>query len=285
VEERPEFPAGAFLKEEEKLIAAVAREVALTVERKDVEQERAQLQQQLIHADRLATIGQLAAGVAHELNEPLGGILGFAQLAQKCPDLPESAARDVEKIVTGALYAREVIKKLMVFARQVPASKTLVNLNQVIEDGLYFLEARCEKAGTRVVRELAPDLPQIHADPAQLKQVLVNLVVNAVQAMPEGGTLTVSTCARGSNVSLMVRDTGIGMSEDILGKIFLPFFTTKDVSEGTGLGLSVVHGIVCSHGGAIDVQSQPGQGTQFDIRLPAAGFPLAQETDQHGKRG
>lgn len=285
VEERPEFAAGAFLEEEDKLIAAVAREVALTVERKDAEEERAHLQQQLIHADRLATIGQLAAGVAHELNEPLGSILGFAQLARKCPGLPEPAARDIEKIVTGSLYAREVIKKLMVFARRVPARKALVNLNQVVEDSLYFLEARCAKAGTRVVRELAPELPEIHGDAAQLKQVLVNLVVNAVQAMPDGGTLTVRTRANGPASSLIVEDTGTGMNEEVLGKIFLPFFTTKDVGEGTGLGLPVVHGIVSSHGGSIDVQSRPGQGTRFEIRLPAAGLEQVQETDQNGDRG
>jgi signal transduction histidine kinase len=285
VEERPEFAAGAFLEEEEKLIVAVAREVALIVERKDAERERAHLQQQLIHADRLATIGQLAAGVAHELNEPLGSILGFAQLARKCRGLPEPAARDIEKIVTGSLYAREVIKKLMVFARQVPARRALMNLNQVVEDSLYFLEARCAKAGTRVVRELAPELPEIHGDPAQLTQVLVNLVVNAVQAMPDGGTLTVRTHANGSGTSLIVEDTGTGMSEEVLGKIFLPFFTTKGVSEGTGLGLPVVHGIVSAHGGTIDVQSRPGQGARFEIRLPATGAEHVQETGQNGDRG
>ncbi|MFH0980783.1 MAG: ATP-binding protein [Planctomycetota bacterium] len=285
LDERPEFAAGPFLKEEEKLIGAVAREVALIAERKEAERQKANLQQQLIHADRLATIGQLAAGVAHELNEPLGGILGFAQLAQKCSGLPQPAAHDIAKIVTASLYAREVIKKLMVFARQVPARKAQLNLNQVVEEGLYFLEARCAKGGIQVVRDLSPDMPDIHADPAQLKQVLVNLVVNAVQAMPVGGTLTVGTQARGSTVSVVVQDTGIGMSEEIRAKIFLPFFTTKDVSEGTGLGLAVVHGIVVSHGGSIDVHSRPGQGTRFEVRLPTVLPPEAQETDQDGARG
>lgn len=285
VEERPEFAIGAFLKEEEKLIAAVAREVALTVERKDAEKQKAYLQQQLIHADRLATIGLLAAGVAHELNEPLGSILGFAQLAWKCPGLPEPAARDIERIVTGSLYAREVIKKLMVFAHQLPAKKVLLNLNQVVEDSLYFLEARCEKANIRVIRDLTAEPPKMHGDPAQLKQVLVNLVVNAVQAMPDGGTLTVRTLADQSVASLIVEDTGTGMDEEVLGKIFLPFFTTKGVSEGTGLGLPVVHGIVSSHGGSIDVQSRPGRGARFEIRLPAPGSEQTQETGQNGNRG
>jgi two-component system NtrC family sensor kinase len=271
LEDRPELAAGAFLKEEEKLIDAVAREVALIVERKEAEEHESHLQQQLIHADRLATIGQLAAGVAHELNEPLGSILGFAQLAQKCPGLPGPAEQDIDRIVTASLYAREVIRKLMVFARQMPPKSTCVDATQVVEDALYFLEAQCAKKDIEIVRELAPGMPEITADPAQLKQVLVNLVVNAVHAMPHGGTLTVSTRLSGSSVLLGVTDTGIGMSKETIEKAFLPFFTTKDVNEGTGLGLAVVHGIVTAHGGSIDVESQVGQGTRFEIRLPLSG--------------
>ncbi|HNQ22025.1 MAG TPA: ATP-binding protein [Phycisphaerae bacterium] len=285
LEGRPEFAAGAFLPEEKKLLTAVAREVALIVDRREAAQERSALQLQLIHADRLATIGQLSAGVAHELNEPLGAILGFAQLARKCPGLPESAAQDLEKIITGSLYAREVIKKLMVFGRRMPARKAQVKLNQVVEEALYFLEARCAKGGTQVVRDLAPDVPEINADAAQLKQVLVNLVVNALQAMPSGGTLTVATRGEGSTVALIVQDTGTGMTEDVMGKIFLPFFTTKEAGEGTGLGLPVVHGIVSLHGGSIDVQSRPGQGARFEVRLPTSGSPAVQEATQDGERG
>ncbi len=285
LEDRPELTAGAFLKEEKKLIDAVAREVALIVERKEAEEHKSQLRQQLIHADRLATIGQLAAGVAHELNEPLGSILGFAQLAKKCPELPGPAEQDIEKIVTASLYAREVIKKLMVFARQMPPRSARVDLSQVVEEGLYFMEAQCAKKDIEVVRKLAPGMPQITADPAQLKQVLVNLVVNAVQAMPDGGTLTVSTWSSGSFVLLSVEDTGIGMSKETLEKVFLPFFTTKDVNEGTGLGLAVVHGIVTSHGGSIDVESQVGQGTRFEIRLPLRGPEAIQEAARDGVCG
>ncbi|UCF33354.1 MAG: hypothetical protein JSV78_13580 [Phycisphaerales bacterium] len=268
LEEKPDFVVGVFLPEEEKLIDAVAREVGLIVEQREADEEKSRLQQQLIHADRLATIGQLAAGVAHELNEPLGSILGFAQLTQKCPGLPDQAAKDIEKIATASLYAREIIKKLMVFARQVPPKIVQVDLNQAVEEGLYFLEARCAKASVEVVRVLDPDLPEITADPAQIKQVLVNLVVNAVQAMPDGGTLTVRTRADDPEVLLAVEDTGAGMSQEIREKIFLPFFTTKDVHEGTGLGLAVVHGIVAAHGGSIHVESQPGRGACFEIRLP-----------------
>jgi two-component system NtrC family sensor kinase len=267
-EEIPEFAIGVFLPEEKALIDAVAKQVSSIVERKEAAEEKSKLQQQLIHADRLATIGQLAAGVAHELNEPLGSVLGFAQLAKKYPALPEPVGRDIEKIINASLYAREVVKKLLLFARQVPAKTVEVNINRLVEEGLSFLESQCARANVEVRRELAGDLPEIPVDPAQVTQLLVNLVVNAVQAMPDGGTLTVRTGTRGADAFLRVEDTGVGMTPEVRQKAFLPFFTTKDVNEGTGLGLAVVHGIVNSHGGSIDVESEPGQGTRFEIRLP-----------------
>ena len=282
LEDRPEFSAGAFLPEEEKLIGAVAREISLIVDQEEAQAERAKLQNQLVHADRLATIGQLAAGVAHELNEPLGSILGFAQLIGKCPDLPSQAREDTDRIIRASLYAREVIKKLLVFARQMPSNVAPVDFNRVISDGLYFLEARCAKSGIDVVRDFAEELPQINADPARLQQILINLVVNAVHAMPDGGTLSISTGSDDESVHLIVEDTGMGMSEEILDKIFLPFFTTKDVDEGTGLGLAVVHGIVASHGGSINAESREGEGTRFTVRLPIEP-PAARDTIDHGE--
>ncbi len=267
-EERPLLDEGVFLREERNLIDTVAGEIAIIIGRREAEDEKKRLQEQLLHADRLATIGQLAAGVAHELNEPLGTILGFAQLARKCPALPETADQDLQKIISASLHAREVIKKLMVFARQMPPSKMTVNLNRVVDDGLYFLESRCASAGIELMRKTAPNLPEIVADPSQLHQVLVNLVVNSIQAMPDGGRLTIETRADNNSVFLIVEDTGIGMDEKTLKKIFIPFFTTKDVHEGTGLGLSVVHGIVSSHGGSIKVQSWEGMGSRFEVELP-----------------
>ncbi len=269
-EKKPELDEGPFLKEERSLIDAIAREVALIVERKQTEEDKERLQDQLRHADRLATIGQLSAGIAHELNEPIGSILGFAQLVKKYPELSEQAIQDIEKITKASLHAREVVKKLMLFARQMPPQKTRVNLNQVIEEGLYFLESRCVKEGIKVMRSLSPNLPEIIADQAQMTQVLVNIVVNAIQAMPDGGKLTIRTNASDRFVSLTVEDTGVGMSEKVVRQIFLPFFTTKDVGQGTGLGLPVVHGIVTSHNGSINVDSKVGQGTKFEIQLPIA---------------
>jgi two-component system NtrC family sensor kinase len=269
-EERPTLDEGPFLDVERNLIDTIAREVSLVIQQKRAEEESARLQHQLRHADRLATIGQLAAGVAHELNEPLGGIIGFAQLVRKEGDLSSQTRADVDKIIKAGLHAREVIQKLMLFARQQPTRRMDVDINDVVLDGLYFLEARCAKSAIDLKRELRADLPPVAGDPAQLHQVLVNLVVNAIQAMPGGGTLTVRTLEERGDVVLQVRDTGTGIPEDVLENIFLPFFTTKDVGQGTGLGLAVVHGIVTSHGGTIGVESEPGSGSCFEIRLPAA---------------
>jgi len=195
----------------------------------------------------------------------------FAQLTQKIEGLPDQAKQDIDKIVSASLYAREVIKKLMLFARQTPPSMTEVNLNQIVEEGLYFFEARCTKACIKLIRSLSPDLPHITADPTQLNQILINLVVNAIQAMPDGGELKVQTLSHDNKVSLIVEDTGNGMSEDIIKQIFVPFFTTKDVDLGTGLGLAVVHGIVTSHQGSVNVESQVGKGSKFEIQLPISG--------------
>jgi signal transduction histidine kinase len=279
LKERPRRDEGPFLEEERNLIDAIAREVALIVERDLVEQERMELQNQLWHADRLATIGELAAGVAHELNEPLGSILGFSQLTMKRDDFPADATKDIDKIVTATLHAREVIKKLMLFARQKPLSKARVDLNAVVKDGLYFLAARCTAASVDVERDLAEDLPEITADPVQLRQALINLIINALHAMPGGGHLKIKTRPAKRAVSLFVEDNGAGMSEDVAAKIFLPFYTTKDVDQGTGLGLSVVHGIVTSHGGTIAVDSEEGKGTTFEIVLPVTGPPREEALD------
>ncbi len=267
-QQMPELDEGPFLHEERHLIDTIAKEIAFVVEQKANEEEKKQLQSQLRHSDRLATIGQLAAGVAHELNEPLSSIMGFAQLAAKQPGTSKEAVRDMNKIVTASLHAREVIKELLVFAREAKTIKLSFNLNDLIRDGLFFLESRFVKAGISLICNLDDHLPNITADRSQLLQVITNLAVNGVQAMPNGGRLTITTCFDERCAILSVEDTGCGMDDDVLKDIFHPFFTTKDVNEGTGLGLSVVHGIVASHNGQIDVDSQPGEGTRFRIRLP-----------------
>jgi signal transduction histidine kinase len=271
VEPRPTLDEGPFLRDERRLIDVVANQVGVMIERRIADEERARLETQLRHADRLATIGQLAAGVAHELNEPLSNVLGFAQLARKTPLLPKPAADDIDKTVTAALHARDIVSKLMLFARQKMPAQGQVKLNELVENGVVFLESRCAKAGVHLARRLDPKLPAIAADSGQLLQVLVNLVVNALQATPAGGTITVTTGRAGEDVVLTVADTGVGMTDGVLARMFEPFFTTKGVGEGTGLGLSVVHGIVTAHGGRIDVRSKPGRGARFRVLLPIAG--------------
>jgi two-component system, NtrC family, sensor kinase len=268
IEIKPYLDEGPFLREERHLIDAIANQLALIIERKEIQLERLELQDQLRHADRLAIIGQLAAGVAHELNEPLGSILGFAQLIKKDSGCSEQSDKDIDKIIKASLHAREIIRKLLVFAREMNSKICPVNLNQIIENGLYFLESRCQKSGVEIIRNLDDLLPAITGDESQLHQVLVNLVVNSIQAMPDGGKLTIQTYCAIDNVYMVVEDNGIGMDEDVKSKIFIPFFTTKDVNEGTGLGLAVVHGIITSHKGRIKVDSSPGKGTRFEVRLP-----------------
>lgn len=285
LEEMPSAHEGPFLQEERHLIDAVARQIALVVERRQAEEDRFRLQGQLRHADRLATIGQLAAGVAHELNEPLGNILGFAQLAQKHRNLPEEVIQDLGKIVATCLHARQIINSLLLFSRQMPPQKARMSLNLVVEEAMGLLEERCRRNGIAIVRSLCAALPEITADASQLRQVLVDLVVNAVHAMPDGGVLEVATRVGGNGVLLTVQDNGIGMSEEVLKEIFVPFFTTKDVNEGTGLGLPVVHGIVTSHGGKIRVQSAPSQGARFDIELPLDAGERANGESMDGNSG
>jgi len=267
-EERATIDDGPFLDEERNLLRAVARELGQIWERRQAADDRERLQDQLRHADRLATIGQLAAGVAHELNEPLGSILGFAQLASKCPDLPEQASRDLTRIAAAALHSREIVRKLSLFARQAPTRREPMHLSRVVTEGLFLLEARCAKESIHLVLTLEENLPPVEADPGQMTQVLMNLVVNAIQSMPDGGELRITTHHRGDTVGLTVSDTGGGIPPEALERIFEPFFTTKDVGEGTGLGLSVVHGIVAAHGGTLQVESNPGVGTTFSVEIP-----------------
>jgi signal transduction histidine kinase len=270
VEEVPHAFKGPFLEEEEHLIQAIAREVGDYVERCQVAAERGRLEKQLHHADRLATIGKLVAGVAHEINEPLGSILGFAQLAQKGGDVTDGTRRDLNKIIASCLQAREIVQKLKIFARQAPIEKRWIAVSDVVGEALSFVRGRCVNQGIEVIQRSEGDLHKIEGDPVQLKQVLVNLAVNAVQAMDDGGTLTVTTRGSDDAVIIEVADTGTGMSDDVLKQLFNPFFTTKDVGEGTGLGLSVVHGIVKAHGGEIHVESVVGEGSKFTVQLPVS---------------
>jgi signal transduction histidine kinase len=267
-EPRPELDEGPFLAEERHLLDSVAREIAIIIERRQAEVEQARLQDQLRHADRLATIGKLAAGVAHELNEPLTGILGFAELLKDLPGLPAQASSDLARIESAALHAREVVRKLLLFARQISPKQSPVAVNRLIQEVVGFFQARLSQQGITVRTRLERRLPDILADESQIRQIIMNLTINAIHAMDGGGRLAIATRFRGGEIVLSVRDSGRGIPEETRDKIFLPFFTTKDVDIGTGLGLSVVHGIVKSHRGRIKVVSAAGRGAEFKVYLP-----------------
>jgi signal transduction histidine kinase len=259
----------SFLPEEKKLIKTVARELSLFIRRSTAEAEKLNLQMQLQHVERLAFVGELSAGIAHELNEPLGRILGFAQLIKKGGGLNDQQHEDMERIIKASLYTREIIKKLMIFSRQMPPQISFVNLNEIVTSILYFIDARFESRKIKIIQRLDPDLPQIKADAVQMSQVLVNLITNAIHALPYGGEVIIMTKKSAEHVRLSVRDNGHGMTAEVRKKIFEPFFTTKPVGQGTGLGLSVVQGIVESHDGKISVTTAPGKGARFEVLLPA----------------
>jgi len=234
-------------------------------------EELVAVQMQMAQSEKLASIGRLAAGVAHEINNPLGGILTFSMLALEDCDDDHPLKQSLEVIVKQTLRCRETVKGLLDFARQSSSTSSLTEVNPVVDKTLLLLENQASFQNIRTVRKFAPNLPNVLIDAGQLQQVVINIVINAADAMEENGTLTIETlrAPNGSEILLQISDTGKGIPEDILPLIFEPFFTTKKVGKGTGLGLSIVHGIVTRAGGKIEVSSSP-KGTTFTIRLPIA---------------
>ncbi len=270
---------GPFLAEERALINIIAKELSDSVERYESKEEKKILEQKLRHSDRLATVGELTAGIAHELNEPLGSILGFAQLIEEENINNQYLQKDIKKIINAAVHAREVIRKLMLYSRNNEKDTTFVNLNTIISDGFYLLENRCKKENITILKVLDDNLPELKANAVQINQVIVNLMVNAIQAMPNGGNLLLQTNFDKKNIYLVVQDNGGGIPENYMKKIFDPFFTTKEIGSSTGLGLSVVHGIVNSLKGKISVESNLGIGSRFELI-----FPIKKDDDGDNKK-
>ena len=234
----------------------------------------AEVQQQLYHSEKLASIGRLAAGVAHEINNPLTGVLTFSSyLAKRLEDDPE-LRKDLETIVHETKRCRQIVKGLLDFSKQVPVRRTNVDLAEVIDRSVHIIENRLSLDHISLSKQVADDLPSITADPDQLLQVFINLLVNAADAIGDGGgEITIradrrETDGRGE-IEVVVADTGCGIPAEDVGKVFEPFYTTKD-HEGTGLGLAVVWGIVDKHDGTVQLSSEVGVGTKVTIRLPVA---------------
>jgi signal transduction histidine kinase len=228
-------------------------------------------QEQLIRAEKLTSLGQLAASIAHEINNPLAGVLVYTQLLSKKVTgnafKKEEALSNLSKMETEISRCSRIIRNLLDFARQTEPMLRLVDVNQVIEQVLAMVGHQAQLQKVEVVQEFSPSLPKVMADFDQLQQIFTNLSLNAIQAMPEGGKLTVRSSAVDSEVRVDVQDTGCGISKENMSKLFTPFFTTKVKGKGVGLGLAVVHGIIERHKGRIEVQSEVGNGTTFSVYL------------------
>lgn len=229
-------------------------------------------EEQLIQAEKLTSLGQLAASIAHEVNNPLAGVLVYTQLLAKKlagDTLPKEVALDyLSKMEAELTRSTRLVRNLLDFARQSEPTLRQVNSNEIINRALSLVAHQAELQNIEVIKEFDPSLPELLADFDQLQQVCTNLILNAVQAMPEGGRLTLRTSADDNQVRLEIQDTGCGISPENMRKLFAPFFTTKGKGKGVGLGLAVAYGIIQRHHGRIEVQSKEGQGTTFTISLP-----------------
>jgi PAS domain S-box-containing protein len=239
-------------------------------ERKRMEEERLQMEQKAQLASRLASVGEMASGIAHEINNPLTGVIGYAQLLLQ-EDLPENIRKDLETINDGAQRVANVIQRLLAFARQSKPQRTYVHINEVVATTLDLRSYHLETSNIKITVQLAPDLPVTIADAGQLQQVFLNLIVNAETEMKlarGSGKLSVKTQQTDNIIRISFKDDGPGIVEENLERIFDPFFTTRQVGQGTGLGLSVCYGIVSEHGGRIYAESKPGRGATFIVELP-----------------
>ncbi len=265
-----------FTPEELQLVDAIVRQAAVAMENsrlyEDVKRQMAELRQtqaQLVQSAKLAAIGELAANIAHEINNPLTSVLGFASyIAERVPE-GDPMREELGLIMEEAARARDIVRDLLDFSRQREFSPEPTDINTVLEQTVAMLRRQGSLDQIQVTEEYAQDLPLVEADVSRLKQVFLNILNNAVYAMPDGGSLRLRTRLAGSAVEIEFTDTGTGIAPEHLDRIFDPFFTTKPAVSGTGLGLSVSLGIVQAHGGTIEVQSQLGQGSTFTVRLPA----------------
>ncbi|MDJ0803896.1 MAG: ATP-binding protein [Desulfobacterales bacterium] len=245
-----------------------------------IQKELEQTQVQLLQAEKMASLGKLAAGVAHQINNPLGGIILFAGLMLEEYDLEEAAREDLNRILRDAERCKDTVKELLEFARQTRHEMRPLDINEAIVRTLFLLENQTLFQNIEIMRQLDDGIPPVRGDSQQLNHLFMNIILNAVQAMQGSGKLTVST-KRGPNdkrAHIAIADTGPGIPPDVMPQIFDPFFTTKEEGEGTGIGLSLVYGIVENHGGTIRAVNREPNGTCFFIELPLS-TPEDEEED------
>ncbi len=250
------------LLEEDRVVGAIEISRDIT---KDINLQKLMMQQ-----EKLASIGRLSAGVAHEINNPLTTILTTALLIQEDIEAEDPMFEDLETIARETLRCRKIVTSLLDFARQTKPEKREHNINDIVRESILLTKKQAAFTDVTVDYNISGELPPLYVDKGQIQQALINLVLNAVEATEAGGEVTVQTRTPASRneVRILIRDTGHGISQEDLDNIFDPFFTTKE--SGTGLGLAITHGIIEQHGGTIEVESTVGQGTTFTITLPAA---------------
>ena len=255
-----------------------------TLERRVQErtQELQQVQDQLVRAGKMAALGELAAGVAHEINNPLTGVLTFSSLMLKKVDEAHPWKKDLENIVQQTTRCRNIVRGLLDFARQRKPDKKDWDIHTLLDRTVTLVENQARFQNIKIVKEFKMGIPMLFVDGDQIQQVFMNIIINAADAMArDGGTLTIKTNNKDGTAEVSFTDTGCGMTKENIHKLFAPFFTTKEIGKGTGLGLAISYGIIQSHGGDIEVESQVGKGSTFRIKLPIENQDQTTEGKAH----
>lgn len=256
-----------FLNEEIILLKTVAVNIGDLLERAAIRENEVVVKRKMEHADRLSILGEITAGIAHELNTPLANILGFAELLKNKETPGSQGEKDIEKIINSTIYSREVVKKLMFFACEMPQNMTEVDIVPVVRDAMNLLDSTLNKNEVTYKLGLPTEEVLMKVDTIQLTQVIFNLVLNAIYFSPKNGLIKLKLTQTPTKIILKISDQGPGIEPENIEKIFQPFFTTKGVGNGSGLGLSVVHGIIKGHRGTIEYKSN-NPGTIFTITFP-----------------
>ena len=263
----PQFKQENFLQEELILLFTIANEINAFYEKHLSREREALLKQNAARVDRLSILGEITAGIAHELNTPLGNILGYAELILQ-NKLEEQTKQDLIKITNAAIYSREIVKKLMFFSCEMPYSMEILEIKPIVTQVLAFLEPKFSKQRVNHILDFENSTLKAQLDNVQFSQVLFNILLNSLYVSPKGSTIKISVTNDATYFYIEIADEGSGISDELKAIVFDPFYTTKPLGEGTGLGLSVVHGIIKSHKGDIKISDNKPKGAIFTIMLP-----------------